>query len=181
MVMMMMMMEAMVTWPGTVATILMSGSAEVLALGRDPDLFIKIMIMMITKITMMLIMTMIMTLSSVIKIRMMMMLMMIRRDPHLAIKMMVMVMTTMMTIVMTTIMIIMIIVETRIRRRITKVKQNGSSELWYLHTLDGFHDESKISASWKIRSVDDLNTYAHGYLPIRLDMKGSRWSSITLE
>ena len=88
--------------------------------------------------------------------------------------MIVMVMTTMMTIVMTTIMIIMIIVETRIRRRITKVKQNGSSELWYLHTLDGFHDESKISASWKIRSVDDLNTYAHGYLPIRLDIRGSR-------
>ena len=86
-----------------------------------------------------------------------------------------------MVMAMTTIMFIMIIVETRIRRRITKVKQNGSSELWYLHTLDGFHDESKISASWKIRSVDDLNTYAHGYLPIRLDMKGSRWSSITLE
>ena len=104
---------------------------------------------------------------------MMIMLMMIRRDPHLAIKIMVMAMTT--------IMFIMIIVETRIRRRITKVKQNGSSELWYLHTLDGFHDESKISALWKIRSVDDLNTYAHGYLPIRLDMKGSRWSSITLE
>ena len=82
---------------------------------------------------------------------------------------------------MTTIMFIMIIEEARVRRRITKVKQNGSSELWYLHTLDGFHDESKISASWKIRSVDDLNTYAHGYLPIRLDMKGSRWSSITLE
>ena len=63
--MMTMMMEALVTWPGTVATILMSGSAEVLALGRDPDLVTKIMIMMITKITMMLIMTMIMTLSSV--------------------------------------------------------------------------------------------------------------------
>ena len=54
MVMMTMMMEALVTWPGTVATILMSGSAEVLALGRDPDLVIKIMIMMITKITLML-------------------------------------------------------------------------------------------------------------------------------
>ena len=52
--MMTMMMEALVTWPGTVATILMSGSAEVLALGRDPDLVIKIMIMMITKITLML-------------------------------------------------------------------------------------------------------------------------------
>ena len=54
MVMMTMMMEALVTWPGTVATILMSGSAEVLALGRDPDLVIKIMIKMITKITLML-------------------------------------------------------------------------------------------------------------------------------
>ena len=27
-----------ITWPGTVATILMSGSAEVLALGLEPDL-----------------------------------------------------------------------------------------------------------------------------------------------
>ena len=27
-----------ITWPGTVATILMSGSADVLALGLEPDL-----------------------------------------------------------------------------------------------------------------------------------------------
>ena len=35
-ILMIMMMR--VTWPGTVATILMSGSADVLALGLEPDL-----------------------------------------------------------------------------------------------------------------------------------------------